>query len=373
MNNHQPHVTESKKQEVEAVKAAFLKYNGICIFDLSNLPSKQLQFLRHKLRNQIHIEVRKKRFIRLALQQIQQQRDFSVLLPYLEQGIPALIFTNEDPLKIYRIIKQSKSAAPAKAGQLAPKDLVIEPGPTNFPPGPIIGELGQAGIIAAVEQGKVVIKKETIIAKKGDIITQKKADALMKLGIQPMEIGMKILAAYQSGIIYSQDILDVDEEQYLQNLRSAAASALQLTMTLGYITPENIAPLLKKAFVLAIFLAEQHAVMTSETIKSELKKAELGALKLKDKVPEPEPSPEHKETAKTHQSACDEHHPHAESSQVYSKQDEKVAHDLLESLKERDIQEKEKKSKPGLWSQSDLNVPSAHDLAEKNKQKHNQD
>jgi len=372
MNNHQPNITAAKQQEVEAVKTALLKYDGVCIFDLSQLPSKQLQFLRHKLRDKIQIEVRKKRFIKLAIQQVQQQRDFSSLLPYLEQGIPALIFTNDDPFKVYNVIKQSKSAAPAKAGQLAPKDLVIEPGPTSFPPGPIIGELGQAGIIAAVEQGKVVIKKETVIAKKGDIITQKKADVLMKLGIQPMEVGMKILVAYQSGILYPQDILDVDEETYLQNLKAAALSAFHLTLAIVYITPENISQLIRKAYDLTGFLAEKHSILTSETIKKELKKAELGALKIKDKVPEPESLPEDIPQHHTHPAEQHQAQP-AATSQVYSKTDEAVAQQLLESLKERDIQEKEKKSKPGLWSSADLNVPSAHDLAEEKKKQKKHD
>lgn len=363
MNSHQPHITLSKKQEIETIKTALLKYSGVCIFDLTQLPSAQLQRIRHKLRSQMHIEIRKKRFIKLAIQQVQQQRDFSIILPYLEQGIPALIFTNDDPFKIYKVIKQSKAAAPAKPGQLAPKDLVVEPGPTNFPPGPIIGEFGQAGIIAAVEQGKVVIKKETIIAKQGDIITQKKADVLMKLGIQPMEIGMKILAAYQSGILYPHDILDVDESAYLQNLKAAATAAFHLTLALAYITPENVRQLIRKSSHQAKHLSEKHNILTSESIKSELKTAELAALRVKVKLPEDiaaiiDASTHHPES---HQP------PKPSSSQVYSKQDEEVAQQLLESLKERDIREKEKKSKPGLWSSADLNVPSAHDLAEQKK------
>ena len=217
---YKPSITQKKKQEVETIKNALLQHKVICIFDLNTLPSKQLQLIRNKLRNKIEVHVKKKRFIKRAIDEIKAQKDLSHLLPFLDKGVPSLILTNEDPFSVYKSIKSSKSMAFAKPGQIAPKDLVVEAGPTNFPPGPIIGELGQAGIIAAVEQGKVVIKRETVIVKQGDVITQKKADVLAKLGIQPMEIGLNIIAAYDNGTIYQQSILDVDEETYLNNLKT---------------------------------------------------------------------------------------------------------------------------------------------------------
>src|SRR3989344_9435684 len=367
MNNHQPNITAAKQQEVEAVKTALLKYDGVCIFDLSQLPSKQLQFLRHKLRDKIQIEVRKKRFIKLAIQQVQQQRDFSSLLPYLEQGIPALIFTNDDPFKVYNVIKQSKSAAPAKAGQLAPKDLLIEPGPTSFPPGPIIGELGQAGIIAAVEQGKVVIKKETVIAGKGEVITQKKADVLAKLGIQPMEIGMAIIAALQDGVLYSHEILDVDEQEYINNLIAAAQQAYNFTILIGYITKDNLPGLIGKAFIQAKHIAEKHNLLTSETIKNQLKKAEFTAISLKANLPElpaaaqeAQPAPEAgvkaeqplKEEKPYHVNELAKEQP-KETSHVYSKQAEEVAISILDALKEQDIKAKQRKAPSQVYSKAD--------------------
>ena len=371
-------ITGRKKKHVEEIKAALTKYNVICIFDLNTLPSSQLQLIRHKLRSKAEFIVKKKRLIKIAINEIQKEKNLTHLLPYIEKGNPSLILTNEDPFSLYKTIKASKTFAAAKAGQIAPKDLIAEPGPTNFPPGPIIGELGQAGIIAAVEQGKVVIKKEAIIARKGDVITQKKADALSKLGIQPMEIGMKILAALQDKIIHTQDILDVDEQFYIDTLKSASQQAYNFTLIIGYITEENIKPLVRKAFTQAKHIAEQHNILTSETIKNELKKAELAAIKLKEKLPEeiptstltsitsttentalleistpaqpPQPAsppqPSEKEDAKTH-------HEKEKQSHVYSSKDEEVAINLLDALKEKDIKEKARKSPSQVYSKAD--------------------
>jgi len=264
---YKPSITQKKKQEVETIKNALLQHKVICIFDLNTLPSKQLQLIRNKLRNKIEVHVKKKRFIKRAIDEIKAQKDLSHLLPFLDKGVPSLILTNEDPFSVYKSIKSSKSMAFAKPGQIAPKDLVVEAGPTNFPPGPIIGELGQAGIIAAVEQGKVVIKRETVIVKQGDVITQKKADVLAKLGIQPMEIGLNIIAAYDNGTIYQQSILDVDEETYLNNLKQAAMQAYSFTIFLGYITKDNIQGLVKKSYLAAKAISEKHSLESSEIIK----------------------------------------------------------------------------------------------------------
>ncbi len=374
--DYQPKITGRKKKHVEEIKAALTKYNVICIFDLNTLPSNQLQLIRHKLRSKAELIVKKKRLIKIAIHEIQKEKNLSHLLPYIEKGNPSLILTNEDPFSLYKTIKASKTFAAAKAGQIAPKDLIVEAGPTNFPPGPIIGELGQAGIIAAVEQGKVVIKKEAIIAKKGDVITQKKADALSKLGIQPMEIGMKILAALQDKIIYTHDILDVDEQFYIDNLKSAAAQAYNFTIILGYITEENIKPLVRKAFMAAASIAEQHNILTSETIKNELKKAEFTAIKLREKFPEEiiastsaptstteDTAPASSETSQPTQSSqpveeqkpadAKTHHEKEKQSHVYSQKDEEVATNLLDKLKEKDIREKARKAPSQVYSKAD--------------------
>src|SRR3989344_499578 len=366
-SNYKSKVTKKKLSEVEQIKSALLKYKVICIFDLKVLPSKQLQSIRHKLRKNAEMYVKKKRLLKLAMEQVKSQKDLSSLLPYLEKGIPALLLTNEDPFSVYKTIKSSKSLAAAKPGQIAPKDLIVEAGPTNFPPGPIIGELGQAGIIAAVEQGKVVIKKETLVAGKGEVITQKKADVLAKLGIQPMEIGMAIIAALQDGVLYSHEILDVDEQEYINNLRAAAQQAYNFTILIGYITKDNLPGLIGKAFIQAKHIAEKHNLLTSETIKNQLKKAEFTAISLKANLPElpaaaqeAQPAPEAgvkaeqplKEEKPYHVNELAKEQP-KETSHVYSKQAEEVAISILDALKEQDIKAKQRKAPSQVYSKAD--------------------
>jgi len=58
------------------------------------------------------------------------------------------------------------------------KEISVPAGETSFTPGPIVGELGALGIHAAIEDGKVVIKKDATITEEGETLSKEKADLL---------------------------------------------------------------------------------------------------------------------------------------------------------------------------------------------------
>src|SRR3989344_3830262 len=160
--------SEKKKKEVEKIKQLMLKYRVISVGDIRSLPSKQFQNIRSKLKDKVVIIVTKKRLIEKAIESF-KEKDLKSLHKYLEDSMPVLLFTNEDPFKLYKLLKKSKSRVAAKPGQIAPNDLIVNAGPTNFAPGPIIGELGQVGILTSVEAGKIAIKKDTVLVKEGNV------------------------------------------------------------------------------------------------------------------------------------------------------------------------------------------------------------
>ncbi len=49
------------------------------------------------------------------------------------------------------MLEKTKTKMAARPGETAPEDIVVSKGPTGFRPGPIVGELQQAGIPAAIE------------------------------------------------------------------------------------------------------------------------------------------------------------------------------------------------------------------------------
>ncbi|MCF7871851.1 50S ribosomal protein L10 [Candidatus Woesearchaeota archaeon] len=281
MEKVQAHVSEEKKKIVKEFSDLIKKYEVIAAVDVENLPAKQLNQMRASLRGKAHLQMTKRRLLKLAINDSGKEK-IDELIKYMT-GMPALLFTNENPFTLFKILKKSKSPAPIKGGQIAPKDIIVKAGPTNFAPGPIIGELGQFRIITGVENGKVAVKKDVTVAKEGEEVKQGLAALLTRLEIYPMEIGLNLQAAYEKGSILTKKDLDIDEDAFLAQLKGAARDAFALTIGIAYPTKDNITQLICKATTEAIGLADSQNIITKDTVKV-LAKAEAQATAIKNKV-----------------------------------------------------------------------------------------
>jgi large subunit ribosomal protein L10 len=238
--------------------------------------------MRGQLRKDVVLLMSKRRLMKLAIEHSKAtKKGIENLEPYLK-GMPALLFTKENPFKLFRIIKRNKSSAPAKAGQTAPKDITIKAGVTPFMPGPIISELSRFKLKTGVEGGKVAIKEDAVVCKEGQVINGELANLLTKFGIQPMEIGLDLVAVYENGVIFPKSVLDVDEEQFMNNLMTAANWSINLAVEVGYFTKDIIDIMLSKAHNDALALARSQDIMTSETVGEILAKVEREAQCLKE-------------------------------------------------------------------------------------------
>jgi len=275
-------VSEKKKESLKKLKAEMKKYPVIGIIDMHNLPAKQLFEIKQKLKGKAIITMYKKRIIKLALKD-SDLKDIKELDSFV-QGEPAIIFSNENPFKLANIIQKSRSKRIAKEGDTAPEDIVLREGPTSLPAGPAIGDLQRAKIPAIIAEGKIAIKKDTTVAEKGEAINKIIADILAKLGIEPIEIGLNMLAAWENGLVYTKDVLFIPTEQYIEDLKNAARDAFNLTIGINYYTPQNIQLLLGKAYKEAVSLAVHANISTKETIEPMLLKAYQEAMALKNKT-----------------------------------------------------------------------------------------
>jgi large subunit ribosomal protein L10 len=279
------HVAEYKKKIVHDFVNLVKKYSIVAVVNMENMPAPQLQKMRQNIRDSTVLLMSKKRLMAIAFDKAKEAKTGIDALKDHLVGMPALIFTNENPFKLYKKLSESKSEAPAKAGQIAPKDIIVSAGPTSFAPGPIIGELGQAGIKAGIDAGKVVIKQDSIVCKKGDKITRKQADVLTRFGIKPMEIGLDLVAAYENGTIYGKEILSVDEKAYMANLGKAGAWAINLAVEIGYTTKDTIEIMLGKAWRDAKAIGLSQGIIADALVEELLAKAEREMHALKSHFP----------------------------------------------------------------------------------------
>ncbi|MEM4711386.1 MAG: 50S ribosomal protein L10 [Candidatus Woesearchaeota archaeon] len=272
-------IPQSKIKAVEDLKKLFKEYPIIALLNIENLPAKQLQVMKNKLRKDAIIRIAKKTIIKEAFKE-SDKRNIDRLNDYLV-GMPALLLTKENPFKLYKTLKKSKSSAPIKAGQVAPKDIIVPAGQTPFAPGPIIGELGMLKIKAGIDGGKVAIKEDALVAKKGDIIKPQLASLLLRLGIEPMEIGLELVAVYENGDILTKDVLDVDEDTLIKQIQQASVEADALAIEISYISKDTISILIQKAFKDSRTLAIERDILADLVIDQLLAKADAQAESLK--------------------------------------------------------------------------------------------
>lgn len=255
-------VPERNKQAVKQLVELIDKSLLIGMVNMENLPAKQLRNMRSQLRGKVLLLMTKKRFIRLALEQSKKQ-NIKGLEKHIK-GMPALLFTSENPFALFKLLKKNKSSAPIRPGQKAPRNITVSAGPTSFAPGPIIGELGSFKIKAGIEAGKVVIKDDAVVAKEGDVVNDKLAALLTRLGIEPMEIGLDLVAVYENGEILTGEVLDIDEEAFLDKLRLAASEAFNLAIFIAYPSKDIISLLIGKAHNDAFALSTQAKIDADE-------------------------------------------------------------------------------------------------------------
>ena len=273
-------VSEIKKKLVQDIKSDIQKYPIIGLVNMENLPAPQLQVMRNTLKSKgVKMIMARKKLLELALNQ--SNRENIKQLTDKVRGMPALLFSKDNPFTLYATLEKNKSEAPAKAGQQSPKEIVIKAGPTSFAPGPIISELAAVGIRTKVEAGKLAIISDVTVAKEGDVISQKLAETLKRLDIKPMEIGLNIVAVWENGLVFSAKDLRIDEKEYANNFTLAAKEAMNLAVECVYLSKDTTETILQKAFREAKAVATEGNVINDETRDSILAKAENQALSVK--------------------------------------------------------------------------------------------
>ena len=291
------HVSPKKKTEIETIKKLVKEYPVMGIINLESLPAAHFLKIKHKLRDKLHIRVTKKRLMKIAFDQLEKEKkDIAKVKPMIK-GIPALIFTKEDEFKLQKILNQNKTSALAKPGQVANKDIYVKAGATQFAPGPMIGEFGVLGIKTQVLEGKIHIKEDKLLIKEGEIISDKIAGMLSKLGIEPMEIGLNLAFTYKNGEVLIKDQLNISEQEYLENIKKAYSEALNLAVGSCYMEKDTIDILLTKAYLNASALNKKVGELPASTETKEPEKTQEKVIEEKPKE-EPKVHEEKKEEIK---------------------------------------------------------------------------
>ncbi|MBN1281067.1 MAG: 50S ribosomal protein L10 [Candidatus Thermoplasmatota archaeon] len=278
------HVAQWKHGEVAELASLITSHKIVGIIDVGGIPGPQLQTMRGRMRAKAQIRSSKNTLILRALDEAEKQVKGISELKKEVTGQAAIIATDVNPFALFKEIKASRSNAPAKGGETASHDIMVTAGDTPFKPGPIVGELQKAGIPAAISEGKVIIKNDKLLVQAGQKIPKETAQMLARLEIFPIELGLHVHAIFENGCIYRPDVLDIDMDRFMGQLRTASLSTLGLAMEAGWTTSQTIHPLLTKAYRSAYTLALERNIYTKETMSSLLAKAHASMLSVKSQV-----------------------------------------------------------------------------------------
>jgi large subunit ribosomal protein L10 len=278
------HVAQWKHGEVAEITSLLTHHKIIGIIDIGGIPAPQLQQMRGGIRAKAQIRSAKNTLILKALDEAEKQVPGISALKDEVYNQAAVITTDINPFALFREIKATRKNAPAKGGETATHDIEVLAGDTPFKPGPIVGELQKVGIPAAISEGKVVIKSDKILVEAGQKISKDLAQMLSRIDIFPIELGLNLHAVFENGSIYRPDVLDVDMDRFIGQLRTASITALNLSIEAGWANTQTIRPLLTKAYRSAYTLAMEKNIYTKETTPLLLAKAHASMLSVSSQV-----------------------------------------------------------------------------------------
>jgi large subunit ribosomal protein L10 len=270
-----------KVQMVEDIKRVLTTYPTVAIVSFRGVPSGQMQDIRRKFRGTALIKVIKNTLLEKAIDAL--GGDYEKLKEFIYDQT-AIVAADMNPFKLFKMLEETKIPSPLKPGQVSPVDVVVEKGPTPFPPGPIIGELQAAGLPAAIERGKIVIKETVTVVKAGDVVKPEVARALEKLDIKPIKIGLDVRAIYDQGVVLTPDILAIDTEKVMEQFAEAYQKALNLAVNAAYVTEETAEILIMKAVMDAKNLAINACIFEKDVMPELLSKAYAEMLALASRL-----------------------------------------------------------------------------------------
>jgi len=278
------------------------EYPQIFIVGADNVGSAQMAKIRHALRGKAVILMGKNTMIRKAIKgHIENNKDIEQLLPHVRGNI-GFVFAKGDLPEVKKKLTELKVAAPAKAGNIAPVDVIVPAGPTGMEPTQT-SFLQALNIPSKITRGQVEIINDIHLVKAGAKVGPSEANLLAKLDIKPFAYSLVIKSVYDNGSMYDASVLDLTDEDIIAKFRNGVRNVASVSLAVHFPTVASVPHSVINGYkrILSIGLATAYSFPKVEELKKaatnapvavESKKEEKSAPKTEAKKKEPEPEPE---------------------------------------------------------------------------------
>merc|ERR1712118_27411 len=225
-------------------------YSSGFIVHADNVSSKQFMDVRRGVRETSAILMGKNTMVRRAFRVYAEKsgNDFWNQLAALLVGNVGVVFTKSPLLEIKEEIAKYKVGAPAKAGSIAPIDVVVPAGGTGLDP-------SQTSFFQALS-----------------IPT--------KMNIKPFAYGLVLVHVFENGSIYSPKVLDITDDDLEQSFAAGLSKITSVALETGVPTMSSIPHSIINGYkkVLSVSIGTEYTFPLAEKVKEMLENPEAFAV-----------------------------------------------------------------------------------------------
>lgn len=230
------------------------EYPTIFIVNVDNVGSSQMHEIRKSLRGTAVILMGKNTMMRRVLRTLREVNPAYEKLVGVVKGNIGLVFTKGDLKETRAKILANRVQAPAKAGAIAPLDVVIPAGNTGMEPGKT--SFFQAlGIPTKIARGTIEIVADVSIIKTGNKVGASEATLLNMLNISPFTYGLSVVSVYDDGAVFAPELIDIDNDTLLKAFVDGISEITRLSLELHYPTVSSVPHLVRRGFMNLVHLS----------------------------------------------------------------------------------------------------------------------
>lgn len=253
------------------LEKAFQEYKNILIISVDFVGSRQMQDVRMAIRGRAEVIMGKNTIMRKLIRDNSEKNPkLAALLPLIK-GNMGFIFTNGDLAAIRKEVQEFKMPAAAKAGVLAPVDVVIPPGPTGLDPGQT-SFFQTLNVATKIVKGTIEITSEVRLCFAGEKVTASAVALLSKLNKKPFEYGIAVTDIYENGDVYAAAVLDLSQDDLIAKFAGAVARLAAISYEIGEVNAATLPHSFGKAFnaLVAIAISAEYDFEELKAVKEAL-------------------------------------------------------------------------------------------------------
>lgn len=231
------------------------EYPKCFVVCVDNVGSRQMQQIRQALRKHAVVLMGKNTMIRKAIKgHLSENPKIEKLLSHV-RGNVGFVFTKEDLSDIKEMILSNRVAVPARAGTIAPVDVMLPPQVTGLDPEKT--SFFQAlSIPTKISKGRIEILNEIHLIHKGDKVGASEATLLNMLNVMPFSYGLIIKQIFDDGTTFGPEVLEITTEvlaeKFAEGIKNVAALSLAINYPNAASVPHMVVNGLKNLMAVAL-------------------------------------------------------------------------------------------------------------------------